>query len=227
MAKDKGDGTKPPKKPRQRAPNKKSNIINLEAAKLGLKRGKGDTAAPPETAATQAGARAGRRKPGPVGHVPDDDSKAMVAALRAAGATKETIALALDIHVDTLDKHYALQLDRGFEVIAAKIVAGATEKALKGDFKAQRFWLETHMGWGKRVPRNMGPSVLGHGQAFDAAPIVGIPAPGQGEEPGRFGMGDAVPPPPNAQGRIPIVMRIGLEQKDIQTKDKVKEGEDQ
>jgi hypothetical protein len=213
-----GEGGKP-KVRRRRAPTKplaqrvkeNPNVINItpedrERFQKRLKEAAKripDPSPPDSEPATQAGAQA-RGRPS---HAPDPDTCARVAALRAVGATHDVIAMNLGISRATLEKHYQRELAHGFAIIGAEIVGQMTGKALAGDFKAQRLWLETHMGWGKRMPRNAQPTSTEHEDDIGRIPVTAISAPGE------VPMAHALPV--NEKGDYVAEMTLGLDAKVI------------
>jgi hypothetical protein len=115
--------------------------------------------------------------------------------MRAIGATLENCARAIGISRPTLEKHYATELEFGFETVANAIAVGMVQSALAGDFKSRRLFLETHMGWGKRT----------RGRVDHIHSYIPLPT-DEAQEPGA-GVQQALPPP----GKRIAGMNLGLD----------------
>jgi hypothetical protein len=88
-------------------------------------------------------------------HVPTPDNRKTVQLLITAGNGKELIAKVLKIHVDTLEKHYADELETGLAVANANVAANLYAQATKDDPKAVTaaiFWLKSRAGWNEYGP---------------------------------------------------------------------------
>jgi hypothetical protein len=89
-------------------------------------------------------------------HVPTDESRAQVAALKSFGIQQDEIALYLDIDPKTLIKYYRRELDIGAMHANARVAARLFETATStgNDFvpASMYFWLKCRAGW-REVPR--------------------------------------------------------------------------
>jgi len=65
----------------------------------------------------------------------------------ACGMTHRQIASCVGIDVNTLEKHFRVEIDNGFDAIYEKIAGNLVRKALDGNLTAQTFWLKTKAGW--------------------------------------------------------------------------------
>jgi hypothetical protein len=74
-----------------------------------------------------------------------------VACLVAAGNTQPVIARALGISEDTLQRHFAYELQNGREDINAALGKSIVQLALKGDRTMLIFAAKTRLGWSQRT----------------------------------------------------------------------------
>ena len=81
----------------------------------------------------------GRGRPA---YVPTDEARERVQVLRAQGMSKEAIAAALDIHLDTLVKHFSLDLEVAVAKRTAEIMMARYRSAVGGSVPAQNKFLE-------------------------------------------------------------------------------------
>ena len=87
-------------------------------------------------------------------HEPTDYTRSLVKDLISLGVRRERIAEKLQIHVDTLAKHYKYELDTGKTDVIQKIGGRLVAKALDDDdLGAQIFYLKTQAGWTEK-PRD-------------------------------------------------------------------------
>jgi len=80
-------------------------------------------------------------------HIPNSETKALVAARKARGCTDVQIAASLDISFETLTKHYPLELRTGKDVFADKVFGKLAEKIFEGSEKSIHFYLTHQMKW--------------------------------------------------------------------------------
>lgn len=83
------------------------------------------------------------RKP----HAPTKEQRDQVEAMSAVGIPQKSIALVLDIHIETLEKYYRAELDKAAIVANAKIGGQLYKKAMSGDVTSIIFWLKCRMKW--------------------------------------------------------------------------------
>lgn len=96
-----------------------------------------------------------RKKTGrPVGrppHVPTDANRQTAQSLAAFGLPHLEIAGELNISLETLLKHYRIELDRGLQRANARVAQSlfnrATNETDKGGVTAAIFWLKCRAGW--------------------------------------------------------------------------------
>lgn len=75
-------------------------------------------------------------------YVPTDDAREKVRILRAQGMSKEAIAAALDIHHETLTKHFSVDLEVAVAKTTAEVMMARYRAALGGSVPAQNKFLE-------------------------------------------------------------------------------------
>jgi hypothetical protein len=81
---------------------------------------------------------------------PTDEQRRLVKQLAATGTPHEEIACMVNIHSPkTLRKHFREELDRGATEANFKVAGALFNNAMSGDTNAQKFWLQTHAGWGR------------------------------------------------------------------------------
>ena len=83
----------------------------------------------------------------PTEHIPTEKSRAMVAGYCCAGYTQEEIAEFMDMHVNTLAKHYRVELKTAKSNKIRRISTKAYKLALKGDVKMIEFVLKYQGKW--------------------------------------------------------------------------------
>ena len=74
--------------------------------------------------------------------MPTDDNREKVQVLRAQGMSKEAIAEAMDIHVDTLTKHFSVELECAVAKKTADVMMARYRSAIGGSVPAQNKFLE-------------------------------------------------------------------------------------
>ena len=75
-------------------------------------------------------------------HRPTYQTRRDVSEWSTQGYTHNSIARNLNIHPDTLRKHYPEELEVSMKVKTELVVHALFEKALEGNVNAQKFWLE-------------------------------------------------------------------------------------
>jgi hypothetical protein len=92
--------------------------------------------------------------PGRPPHVPTDANRKMAMTLSGFGIPQEQIATELCMSVETMQKYYQAELDRGKLQANAKVAQSLYEKAT-GDgasaVTAAIWWSKTQMGWKETV----------------------------------------------------------------------------
>lgn len=83
--------------------------------------------------------KSGRGRPE---YVPTDDAREKVQVLRAQGMSKEAIAEAMDIHVETLTKHFSVELECAVAKKTAEVMMARYRSAIGGSVPAQNKFLE-------------------------------------------------------------------------------------
>lgn len=80
-------------------------------------------------------------------HVPTDEQRRLVKALRAYGNSDAQIAILADISEATLYRHYRAELDKGSLEANSKVAETLYRKALSGDNSSMQYWLSRRAGW--------------------------------------------------------------------------------
>ena len=88
-----------------------------------------------------------RKKSGPPPFEPTEEQRSLVTRLKLGGATNELIARAIDIHPDTLAKHFNHELTDAVTALNGDVAATLYQKAIGGDTACLIFWAKTRMGW--------------------------------------------------------------------------------
>jgi len=83
----------------------------------------------------------------PTEHIPTEKSRAIVAGYCCAGYNQEEIAEFMDIHVNTLAKHYRFELKTAKSSKIRRVGLKAYRLAMKGDTKMIEFILKTQGKW--------------------------------------------------------------------------------
>jgi predicted ArsR family transcriptional regulator len=83
--------------------------------------------------------KAGRGRPE---FVPTDDDRERVQVLKAQGMSNEAIAAALDIHQQTLVKHFSIELECAVAKKTADVMMARYRSAMGGSVPAQNKFLE-------------------------------------------------------------------------------------
>lgn len=88
-------------------------------------------------------AREGRKN-----HEPSPETRQQVETLAGYGLTHAQIAHVLKVSQDTVERHYAEELERGQAVAVAKVAQTAFQMATSGAQPAMTmFWLKTRARW--------------------------------------------------------------------------------
>lgn len=84
-----------------------------------------------------------------IAHKPTDENKQKVEQLASVGLPYRMISSLIDdgINVDTLQKYYAKELERGAAKACAKVGNALFKKCMDGDTASLIFWAKTRMGW--------------------------------------------------------------------------------
>lgn len=82
----------------------------------------------------------GSRRGGRPRHVPTKEQRQLVAVLAATQTPLATIAMLLQISLDTLKVAYAVEIETGYERVTANIKGAVTRKAISGDIPAVKVW---------------------------------------------------------------------------------------
>ncbi len=80
-------------------------------------------------------------------HIPTDEQRHLVEVLVAGGTPKTTIARAMGIGMNTLRRHYKVELECGLELANAKVVRRLFRLIEQGSTPATIFWLKARAGW--------------------------------------------------------------------------------
>lgn len=82
-------------------------------------------------------------------HKPTDENRQKAEQLASVGLPYRMIASLIDdgINVDTLQKHYAKELERGAAKACAKVGNALFKKCMDGDTASLIFWAKTRMQW--------------------------------------------------------------------------------
>lgn len=83
-------------------------------------------------------------------HVKDAKSSLLVKTLALSGVTQAVCAKAMDISVDTIQKHYKEEWTEGAVIATAKVAANLYQHAISKDprcLSAAIFWMKTRGGW--------------------------------------------------------------------------------
>jgi len=75
-------------------------------------------------------------------YVPTDEAREKVQVLRAQGMSKEAIASAMDIHVETLVKHFSVEMECAVAKKTADVMMARYRSAIGGSVPAQNKFLE-------------------------------------------------------------------------------------
>jgi hypothetical protein len=73
----------------------------------------------------------------------------------ATGLTLEQVAHVLDLHTETVKKHYQKEIDTGTEKAISLLARSLYRKAIRGDTVAALFWLKSRAKWRDRDPINI------------------------------------------------------------------------
>lgn len=92
-------------------------------------------------------------KPGRPAHTPTARTREQVALLVTVGVSAEIIAGVIGINVSTLRKHYADELRTGRATMAARVAGALLTSAMRGNVRAQTFFLATRAGWNAATTR--------------------------------------------------------------------------
>jgi predicted transcriptional regulator len=87
-------------------------------------------------------------------HIPTDQTRAEVSALKSFGNKDEDIASYLGICADTLVKYYKQELSVAAIKANAVIAKRLYQTAKEGDVKAMMFWLKTRARWREKDPED-------------------------------------------------------------------------
>ena len=81
--------------------------------------------------------------------VPTDEERKQVEAMSGYGVPQSQIAALIQggIDIETLVKHFRIELDQGKAKANAKIGSTLYQKAINGDTTALIFWAKTQMRW--------------------------------------------------------------------------------
>ena len=93
-------------------------------------------------------------------HEPTEESQKLVLDLYGEGYTMQSISDELGISRDTLRKYYKETLEKSHMGKVALVSEALFEKALEGDIKAMKFWLERRGGeaWQKKPQQSQMPT---------------------------------------------------------------------
>lgn len=108
----------------------------------------------PKGKATRTGGpgikKSGTKPKGRIGNPPfvaTDEQRIQVEAYVAAGAQQWLIAEYLQVSIDTLQRHFAVELEHGKQRIDAKVGSSIVQKALAGDADFMKFYAARRAGW--------------------------------------------------------------------------------
>lgn len=118
-------------------PKAKATAAKKRADKRGAPKGKG----------TISGKKVNGGRIGNPPFKPTDEQRIQVEAYVAAGAQQWLIAEYLGISTDTLQRHFAVELEHGTARVNAKVGSSIVKKALDGDADFMRFYAARRAGW--------------------------------------------------------------------------------
>jgi hypothetical protein len=85
-------------------------------------------------------------KRGKPAHEPTDETRHAVAAMASFGSPQVIIARIVGVSMDTLRRHYDVELDAGKSIVDAKVGGTLVRKAIAGDAAFTIFYAKTRMG---------------------------------------------------------------------------------
>ena len=88
-----------------------------------------------------------RKKPGPVPHKANEETRKSVEMMSAVGIPQADISGALKIDEKTLRKYYRDELDNASTKANAKVGGALFNKAIGGDTSSMIWWSKTRMRW--------------------------------------------------------------------------------
>ena len=98
-----------------------------------------------------------KRKRGRPRFVPTDAQRERVVALKAVGATNETVAKILGIDRETLTANFQEEIETGVADILGQVVGTLFRQALAGDITACIFICKTRLGWSEKSRVEISP----------------------------------------------------------------------
>ena len=81
---------------------------------------------------------------------PTEEQRQQVAMMVAHGITNPSIAAILGLDEDTLNKHFATELEHGLAACTSRVAGSMYRKAIMGDVGAGQFWLKSRAKWRDR-----------------------------------------------------------------------------
>lgn len=97
-------------------------------------------------------------KPGPKPREFTKQERMLVTFMAVAAVPQKRIAKALEISVNTLEKHFSDELTEGADKLNAQVVGALFKSAIEGNVSAQIFWLKTRLGW-REIDLNIGNKI--------------------------------------------------------------------
>lgn len=94
-----------------------------------------------------------RRRPGPVGHQPTEQSRMQARTLAGLGLPQDQIALLIGIDPKTLRKHYEAEMALGEAQATQQVATTLFTRATRDrDLGAAVFWMKCRAGWREKLP---------------------------------------------------------------------------
>ncbi|MCX7314448.1 MAG: helix-turn-helix domain-containing protein [Alphaproteobacteria bacterium] len=95
-------------------------------------------------------------------HVPNDETRLRVTLLKMQGVVREGIARQFGISADTLEKHYAYELEHGEDALINEAASKVVEHWRNGDKTMLCFFMKTRARWRETDQRDY-RNLPGHG----------------------------------------------------------------
>lgn len=102
-----------------------------------------------------------KNKGGRPPYEPTDQIRAVVSVMYAGGINKESIADAIGITTETMNKYYHAELASSKCKLDAEVIAALIKKIRAGDTASILFYLKTRCGW-KETIRNENVDIPSH-----------------------------------------------------------------
>jgi hypothetical protein len=80
-------------------------------------------------------------------HVPTDETRKLVSSMVAAGVTRVSMCLVMELTDDQMRRHYRREIDTALDMANARVTGKLFEKCMQGDVPSMIFWLRTRAKW--------------------------------------------------------------------------------